>query len=212
MRKSCGGWCVRRVGNRSVPWALAVVTVWGIGMWGPHSLTITRGFAQVERSLRDSRPAGPGNSAPTVDTDDGAEAGHEGKNGATRSESSESILSSIAHTSVPIMVVTIVIAAMSFYLIALVVWMAIHYRVPAAIPPDLVREVQNLLDQHKFNEAYHRLAEDPSFLARVLASGVRNCHWVFRKPTGPWSYPTKMQRWRWNIERPTSPQWGRWDR
>ena len=71
------------------------------------------------------------------------------------------------------MVVTIVIAVMSFYLIALVVWMAIHYRTPAAIPPDLVRDVQNLLEQNKFNEAYHRLAEDSSFLARVLASGVR---------------------------------------
>ena len=76
------------------------------------------------------------------------------------------------------MVVTVVIAVMSFYLIALVVWMALHYRTPAAIPPDLVRDVQNLLDQSKFNEAYHRLVADSSFLARVLASGVR------KLPTG----------------------------
>ena len=46
-------------------------------------------------------------------------------------------------------IVTLVIAAMSFYLIALVVWMALHYRTPAAVPPDLVRDVQDLLDQNE---------------------------------------------------------------
>ena len=52
-------------------------------------------------------------------------------------------------------------------------WSANARGTPAAIPPDLVHDVQNLLDQNKFNEAYHRLVEDSSFLARVLASGVR---------------------------------------
>jgi biopolymer transport protein ExbB len=71
------------------------------------------------------------------------------------------------------MVVTVVIAVMSFYLIAVVVWMAIHFRREAAIPPKLVQDIHILLEQTKFNDAYHRLAEDSSFLARVLASGVR---------------------------------------
>ena len=53
-----------------------------------------------------------------------------------RGESSPSVLTSIVHTSTPIMIVTVVIAIMSFYLIALVVWMAIHYRTIAAIPPN----------------------------------------------------------------------------
>ena len=70
-------------------------------------------------------------------------------------------------------VVTLVIATMSFYLIALVVWMGLHYRSTIAVPPDLVRDTQNALEQKKYNEAYQRLADDPSFLARVLASGVR---------------------------------------
>jgi biopolymer transport protein ExbB len=69
--------------------------------------------------------------------------------------------------------VTLVITAMSFYLIALVVWMALHYRTPAMVPPALVRDVRDLLDQTKYNEAFHRLLEDSSFLARVLATGVR---------------------------------------
>jgi biopolymer transport protein ExbB len=67
----------------------------------------------------------------------------------------------------------LVIALMSFYLIALVVWMALHYRNPVAVPPELVRDVQGLLEQAKYHEAYHRLVEDSSFLARVLAAGVR---------------------------------------
>ena len=36
-----------------------------------------------------------------------------------------------------------------------------------------MREVQELLDQTKFNEAYQRLWKTASFLARVLAAGVR---------------------------------------
>jgi biopolymer transport protein ExbB len=172
MRKSSGGWFVRLVESRFDRRALMVVVVIGIGAWGLQSLTIARALAQESGTARDAKPSGPG-SAPTVDTEDGADARADGKSGATRGDSSGSILTSIAHTSAPIMVVTMVIAAMSFYLIALVVWMAIHYRALAAIPADLVRDVQNLLDQHKYNEAYHRLAEDSSFLGRVLASGVR---------------------------------------
>jgi biopolymer transport protein ExbB len=67
----------------------------------------------------------------------------------------------------------IVIAAMSFYLIALVVWMAFQYRKAVAVPESLVREVSDLLAQKQFTDAYHRLAADRSFLARVLAAGVR---------------------------------------
>ena len=70
---------------------------------------------------------------------------------------SESLLSGIAKASGPVVVVTLVIAAMSFYLIALVVWMALNYRTSTTMPPALLREVQDLLDQTKYNEAYHRL-------------------------------------------------------
>jgi biopolymer transport protein ExbB len=173
MLKSCGGWVVLRVRNRSVRPALMAVVILGAGLFGPYSLTITRALAQERASPRVSTSANSGNNAPLIDTEDGADAGADGKSSSTRGTSSESVLTSIAHTSAPIMVVTIVIAVMSFYLIALVVWMAIHYRTPVAIPHDLVRDVQNLLEQNKFNEAYHRLTEDSSFLARVLASGVR---------------------------------------
>ena len=86
---------------------------------------------------------------------------------------SESLLGGIANASGPVVVVTLVIAAMSFYLIALVVWMALNYRSSTTVPRGLVRDIQDLLDQTKYNDAYHRLVADSSFLARVLAAGVR---------------------------------------
>jgi biopolymer transport protein ExbB len=67
----------------------------------------------------------------------------------------------------------VVIVAMSFYLIALVVWMAVHCRASVAIPRLLLREVEEMLDQRMYGEAYHRLAADDSLLARVLSAGVR---------------------------------------
>lgn len=69
--------------------------------------------------------------------------------------------------------IEVVIAGMSFYLIALVVWMAFQYRKPVAAPDLLVREVGELLGQKRYGEAYQRLAADRSFLARVLEAGVR---------------------------------------
>jgi biopolymer transport protein ExbB len=172
MRKSRGRWVVNLAGSRSVRWTLVAVAVMGAGLWVPWSLTVTQAIAQDRGSPRDLTASGPGNRS-TIDTEDGTDSGVDGSSGTRRTDSSESFLSSIFHASAPIVVVTVVIAVMSFYLIALVVWMALHYRTPAAIPHDLMRDVQSLLDQNKFNEAYHRLTEDSSFLARVLASGVR---------------------------------------
>jgi biopolymer transport protein ExbB len=72
----------------------------------------------------------------------------------------------------------LVIVLMSFYLIALVSWMAFQYRRSVAVPKALVREVTELLGQRGYTEAYQRISADPSFFARVLAAGVR------KLPTG----------------------------
>ncbi len=73
----------------------------------------------------------------------------------------------------------LVILLMSFYLIALISWMALEYRRSVAIPEKLVRELTDLLALKQYNEAYQKLAESPSFLARVLGAGVRKI------PSGP---------------------------
>jgi biopolymer transport protein ExbB len=88
----------------------------------------------------------------------------------TRAEGTESFLQLFWRRAG---VVELVIGAMSFYLIALVVWMAFHYRKSVAVPGELVRTVGDLLSQRRFGDAYHRLAGDSSLLARVLAAGVR---------------------------------------
>ena len=67
----------------------------------------------------------------------------------------------------------LVILAMSFYLIALIAWMALEYRRSVALPERLVREVGDLLTLKQYTEAYQKLAESPSFLGRVAAAGVR---------------------------------------
>jgi biopolymer transport protein ExbB len=69
--------------------------------------------------------------------------------------------------------IEVVIGGMSFYLIALVVWMGFQYRKSVAVPDDLVRDVGELLGQKRYSEAYQRLLLSTSFLARVLAAGVR---------------------------------------
>lgn len=82
----------------------------------------------------------------------------------------ESFLSWMRRASGPI---GIVIMIMSFYMIALIVWIAKQYRRPVALPDRLVRELNELLAQKQYTEAYQRLTVDSSFLARVLAAGVR---------------------------------------
>ena len=85
-------------------------------------------------------------------------------------EGGESFLGWMIRASGPI---GVAIALMSFYLVALVVKMFLDYRSTVAAPRELVSDVEDLLDKGKYNEAYNRLVEDESFLARVLAAGVR---------------------------------------
>ena len=67
----------------------------------------------------------------------------------------------------------LLLLAMSFYLIALIAWMAFEYRRSVAAPPKLVAEVSDLLAAKQYTEAYQKVSADPWFLAKVLAGGVR---------------------------------------
>jgi biopolymer transport protein ExbB len=100
--------------------------------------------------------------------DTGADAG--AAENLTRVASNESFLKWMAHASGPI---GLVILVMSFYLIALVVWMFFEYRKSVAVPEGLLRELTDLLGQKRYNEAFTRLTADTSFLAKTLAAGVR---------------------------------------
>jgi len=153
-----------------------VLLVVGIGLLGLGRLPVAPAYAQDRASPSGSAPTssggvGAGTSRSEYDAD--AASGAEGKSGSSRGGGSESLLGWIAHASAPVVIVALVIMAMSFYLFALVVWMTLHYRTSVMVPPGLVRDVQDLLDQTKYNEAYRRLLGDSSFLAQVLAAGVR---------------------------------------
>ncbi len=90
--------------------------------------------------------------------------------GTRTAEAGESFLGWMIRASGPI---GVAIAVMSFYLVALVAKMFLDYRSTVTAPRGLVSDVEGLLDKRKYNEAYTRLVEDESFLARVLAAGVR---------------------------------------
>jgi biopolymer transport protein ExbB len=83
---------------------------------------------------------------------------------------SEPFLSWMVRASGPI---GVVILAMSFYLVAVVVWMFRVFRRPVVIPDGLVKELEEHLAARRFTLAFGILKDHPSFLARVLTAGVR---------------------------------------
>jgi biopolymer transport protein ExbB len=150
---------------------LGSVAAFGLAGW----LLVASALAQDRGSTKGSVPPNPGRASSSSNVDDGPDssATDADRNGATRAEASDSVLGGLFHASPPVLVVAIIIAAMSFYLGALVVWMALNYRSSVAIPSTLIQEIRDLLEDNKYNEAYHRLVDNPSFLARVLMAGVR---------------------------------------
>jgi biopolymer transport protein ExbB len=176
MLKSCRRWVRSVTRGEMARRALGLLLVVGASLSGPSRLTAAPANAQDRGSSPGFAPASLGGGGAPVDTGSttvDADAAGDGKGETSGSDSSSSRLGWISHVSGPVVIVALVIAAMSFYLIALVVWMALNYRTPTAVPPALVRELQDLLYQTKYNEAYQRLGGNSSFLARVLAAGVR---------------------------------------
>lgn len=151
--------CCRWVAVVAVCWPVWAVMVLGIGLAGTGPAAVAQGISRAQE------PAGDAGAGPAA----GGEAVEE-RPGVPQVDARESFLVWMARASGPI---GLIIAAMSFYLVALIVWMALNYRTVAVVPRGLVREVQDLLDQKKYSESYHRLAADSSLLARVLAAGVR---------------------------------------
>jgi biopolymer transport protein ExbB len=157
--------------------ARTLFLVLGLSLLGPGSLRDAPALAQ-ERDRGSGAAAAPTNAGVAtgggsggVESSISTEADAQG--GPSRSDARESSSAWMDRAWGPVVVVTIVIAAMSFYLIALIIWMALRFRTTTAVPSELVRDVQELLEQAKYHEAYHRLVQDSSFLARVLAAGVR---------------------------------------
>jgi biopolymer transport protein ExbB len=157
--------------SRCRQWVAAVAAIVSLGLGS--------GLVAPDRALPHARAQQdpPASSTPAPATGPGPEAATEGdaEGGVPRVEATESFIHWMFRASGPI---GVAIVGMSFYLIALVAWMTFQYRKAVAVPEVLVREVTDLLGQKQYTEAYQRLAADRSFLARVLAAGVR------KLPTG----------------------------
>jgi biopolymer transport protein ExbB len=147
---------------------IVVFVVMGVGLLvGPGSPAMAQDRGSPPASAPANKPSGV-NVGTTSGNDEADTA--DGKTGTPRVDDQGSFLGWMIRASGWI---GLIIVLMSFYLIALIVWMAQRYRTTVAVPPELISEVQNLLEKAKYNDAYHRLVDDPSFLARVLAAGVR---------------------------------------
>jgi biopolymer transport protein ExbB len=67
-----------------------------------------------------------------------------------------------------------IIIIMSVTMVALVIRMFLEYRLSEAIPPTLVDKLDTAIKDRKFQEAYDLCRDDPSFLARLIRTGVAN--------------------------------------
>lgn len=81
----------------------------------------------------------------------------------------ESMLVWIAKTSG---VIGVVILLLSVYFVATVVRSFMELREKVASPPELVAQVEELIQQRDFRQVYKVLRESDSFLGRVLSTGI----------------------------------------
>jgi biopolymer transport protein ExbB len=65
-----------------------------------------------------------------------------------------------------------VILLLSIYFVATVARLFLELRPKVAAPPPLVAELNDLLEKRAFKEVYAAVKQDPSFLSRVLATGI----------------------------------------
>src|SRR5271157_5972988 len=118
----------------------AVVLVWCAMVAGPDVLAVAQTSARAQEPSDLGTRAGRA-AAAVEDEGEGqgvSDTALDGKPGVPRVSGNESFLAWMARASGPI---GLVIAAMSFYLFALVVWMALRYRTSIAIPGPLVRKL-----------------------------------------------------------------------
>jgi biopolymer transport protein ExbB len=66
----------------------------------------------------------------------------------------------------------VVLGLTSVALVALIVLLAMDLRMPMAIPPAFVEQFTDIVNKRKFRDAYELAKADPSYLAKVLTSGM----------------------------------------
>ncbi len=190
MLKLCGRGVALFAGSR----ARSLLLILGLGLLGFGPLAV----ATVRAQDTDRGPAAPASGGRTrrvrvtggaddADATGGAES--DGPGGTSRFDSREPFLNWMIRASGPI---GLVIALMSFYLIALVVWMALNYRAPVAVPPELVHEVQGLLEQSKLQRGLSAPAGRP--VVPGERAGGRGAQAAGGPGPGPARHGTRQRR------------------
>ena len=134
----------RRDGDvRAAGRAWWVSLVLGLGLLGLAGWDDAAALAQEPDRGSATKPGGAGvRVTGGVDTSDGGNASEgDGQGGTSPSEAREQASFWMDKAWGPVVTVTIVIGAMSFYLIALIIWMALHFRTSIAVPRELVHDL-----------------------------------------------------------------------
>ncbi|CAN5803444.1 hypothetical protein BH23PLA1_BH23PLA1_44230 [soil metagenome] len=148
---------LRRVGMGSrAGWGLLVLL--GLSYWG------NLGLAQEEAApppQPEATPAPAPEPGPTEATDTTTTAAPRTKSG----------LQWFIESSGPI---GLILLLMSVTLTAMIIRLFLEFRLKEAVPPPLVDRLDAAIKERKFQEAYDICRDDPSFLARLVRTGVAN--------------------------------------
>ena len=64
------------------------------------------------------------------------------------------------------------IFGLSVYFVSTVGRLFWEFRLPMAVPPEIISECENLLEQREFKGIYDLVKADDSFFSRVLVTGI----------------------------------------
>lgn len=112
-----------------------------------------------------------GEPAAPVEKAAAANAGQSGAAPGELAERNESLLMWLARASG---VIGALIFLVSVYFIALVIRLGLEFRMSEAVPSTLIDKLEAAIRERKFQEAYDACRDDPSFLSRLVRTGVAN--------------------------------------
>jgi biopolymer transport protein ExbB len=68
----------------------------------------------------------------------------------------------------------LLLLGLSIYFVAQVIRLSMEFRVNEAVPPALIEKLEGLIKERKFQEAYDACRDDPSFVSRLIRTGIAN--------------------------------------
>jgi biopolymer transport protein ExbB len=79
-----------------------------------------------------------------------------------------------AHSDPFAAAIGLLLLGLSIYFVAQVIRLSMEFRVNEAVPPALIEKLEGLIKERKFQEAYDACRDDPSFVSRLIRTGIAN--------------------------------------